>query len=105
MDSNGCYDPDQQCWVGLNEIPHPEIRLSAWPNPTNDELNLELDQSINEGRIEIVDMAGRVWQSRPWPANDSKMTLSTAMLPEGIYGIAFRQDGQVVVRRKVVVVR
>ena len=62
-------------------------RLSLFPNPTNDVLNIKLDVMIEKGELILMDISGRILESRSL-INETSLQLSMKDLENGIYLIS-----------------
>lgn len=59
------------------------IGFSAWPNPMNDQLILDLNEMENVNDITLYDMQGRLMQH--WQLAATQVSLDVAQLPAGSY--------------------
>lgn len=86
-----------------------EQDAAAWslsPNPTGDLLKVEVtDRPMEDGTVQLYSLiSGRLVQSAVLPES-GQVQVSLSMLPAGNYIAILRDKGQIVGRRKVVVVR
>ncbi|MGD1846328.1 MAG: T9SS type A sorting domain-containing protein, partial [Salibacteraceae bacterium] len=60
LDSNGCYDPNRNCWVGTEEYSEiPEGTLKMWPNPANDRMWISLPEQPMAGTLRFFSIKGQ----------------------------------------------
>lgn len=91
--------------IGVQD-PRSAVQLEAWPNPTEGQLALQvsLPADINQLRLRIVDLAGRLVRSESiaQPGSSQRLDLDLSALPAGIYQLEADADGQVARTRIVV---
>ena len=93
--------------VSTHEILEERNQVSAYPNPVDDYVNLEVDNPEGADiRVELYDAAGRpthVLFDQPaiYPGK-VKMSFSTHLLPPGQYLAVVKIDGKEVVSRQIV---
>ncbi len=83
---------------GLNESVLNGEELSVFPNPAKDVLNLSYTQNLTKGRIEILDLSGRI--IKEIPAIGQNWTIDLSVMPAGIYTIRLINDNAILARRK-----
>lgn len=73
--------------VTVKEVPASELQAIAFPNPTEDILNIDISNLPHgkEHRIRIVDSSGRLCLDRIIHGEGNLLTLDVATLPPGIY--------------------
>ncbi len=77
--------------VGLNEIPF-ALNLQYGPNPTSDELFVQIGGYCSDARLEVFDLRGtKVMQQ---PMNDVETTLNVKGLSDGLYILRFTAGQQ-----------
>lgn len=69
------------------------ISLQLYPNPTKDEINITLDQSIKIKQIDIFDQAGRKVETHT--LSSSTHTLSLNHLQKGVYTLKITTDNSI----------
>ena len=69
------------------------ISLQLYPNPTKDEINITLDQSIKIKQIDIFDQAGRKVETHTLLS--STHTLSLNHLQKGVYTLKITTDNSI----------
>lgn len=101
IDSLGC--DDQWCTVGIDENNHEDENvLSVYPNPNNGYFWIELSETINEGELQITDLAGKVIRKVIY-AGDSAVNVGG--LPNGVYLIQLISEDSLIDTKKVIVSR
>ncbi|MEN0047224.1 MAG: T9SS-dependent M36 family metallopeptidase [Bacteroidota bacterium] len=75
--------------------------LRAYPNPTNSELNVQLNLSA-EGNLRLIDMVGRTVFEVAVRDGRSSQTINVSDLPSGVYFLELRSEGAVQVEKIVV---
>jgi hypothetical protein len=107
-DGNGCANFDEEeIFVDIclgTEAARPQWTLQVWPNPTQGDFQVELagGDDPSELEIEVVDMAGRVvWSGGPMGGR-LRMVRGSG-LAQGVYVLALREGGKVVLRERLVV--
>lgn len=61
-----------------------QVNFNLYPNPASDHLNMELcDQNIKHGRVEIVDLTGKILYN--YHVDDLNKTINISNLSTGIY--------------------
>ena len=83
---NGCTTLSpvfQVVVIGINEIPSGAV--SVYPNPVNDQLNIELKDGIHISEITIKDIAGREVYSQKLALTPTKVVVSTTKFRSGTY--------------------
>jgi hypothetical protein len=83
---------------GLNESVLNGEEMSVFPNPAKDLIHVSYTQNVTKGRIEILDMSGRVLRSIP--AIGQNWTIDVSIFPSGIYTIRLISDNTIVSRKK-----
>lgn len=98
--SNACgssktktYAVTVNCRIGNDEVPaiNNSMELTAYPNPFNDKLNIQLTSDVNENvNIQVADIAGRIISKHLINAN-TVYSLGEH-LPGGIYFVTAKQN-------------
>ncbi len=93
------YHTVAQCigciYVGDEEVPLlQERQVTLQPNPTTDEVTVQIAPiPLQKGRVEVIDLNGRVLVSSRVPEAQSSITLSLASLSAGLYFVrVFESD-------------
>lgn len=76
--------------VGIHS--HEQIsRLMVYPNPTSDVVNVEIQEEVHVGELDLIDLSGRVLQSISVgaPTKSGKYQLALQSIPAGMYLIRF----------------
>ncbi len=78
---NGCM------YVGDHEVLLPaNLKVDIQPNPTAGNVTVQVSPSpLRQGRVEVVDLSGKVLASGQMPEAQLSVTLSLAHLPTGLY--------------------
>lgn len=82
--------------LGLEEID--QEKISVYPNPSSSTLQISGIQNYINGRLQIIDMSGRVMQTTQ--ITDVTMTLDIASLTKGMYMVQMR-SGEVTTHTKI----
>jgi len=88
--SLGVFDTayNHQAYVNIND-PHPVSSLKIYPNPVNDQLTIENQESVIK-EVRVYDILGRE-MNKSYP-NDLKTTINTNHLIEGIYILKIKTE-------------
>ena len=87
--------------VGLNESHHkPEI--SIFPNPANDQVNIEAE---NLDKMQLFDIHGKLVLSKSSGFRQNNNTLTVSHLPAGIYFIRLSVNNHIPFSEKLVIIR
>lgn len=81
------------CFVtGINETKDIENKIKLYPNPANDYLNIELKKNSNakEVQITIIDVCGKIVESKMFPIINQSVNINTGSLQAGIYLLQLR---------------
>lgn len=62
-------------------------KFSLYPNPTSQWVQLEMKKSHENLRVEVYNMAGKLWHQQLWPLSQNQMQLNLATFPSGMYYI------------------
>jgi len=69
---------------------------AVWPNPTHDEVNVDLGAPLAEpGLLTILTIDGRLVHTQPLPAGTQQATMRLAGQPDGLYFFQLQIDGKV----------
>lgn len=90
-----------QDFVTSTGVPELPLEARIFPNPAADKVWFEMDESVNNGRLEWYDTAGRLLWTRAFAGN--KLEVNCESLPSGIYQYRLLAAGRVK-RGKVAVV-
>lgn len=93
---NGCSDTsdcvDYSFFFGIEESTG--ILSSFHPNPTNDILNLELNQASQHLILEIVSVQGKLVKRIKLQDNETDLTLDLSFLTKGTYILKLNSEGK-----------
>lgn len=68
---------------------------SLSPNPVDQQITLTLESSLQkDARLEILDITGRLIQSRNWSAQNVQMSIHVADITNGVYLIRLQGQSQ-----------
>ena len=86
----------------------PEIsqkeRLSVFPNPARDNLNLEYDLTgVEDASFELVNLVGNVVYQKNLPSEKGTLELDLSKLKRGVYFYVLRNSQESMISRKLVV--
>ncbi len=68
--------------------------VSVFPNPTSDVVNIQLDENINEGSLQLFDQLGRLVMQERFGESEYLKTISLNQFPEGVYTINIISEDQ-----------
>ena len=85
--------------VGIDE--KEQLTASAYPNPANDVLNIDLSKIPSNGRIEIYNLLGKEVKSQPINGITNQVDVSN--LSDGLYFYNIRVDGDLRLTKKFIV--
>lgn len=88
------------CGLGVDENEN-EVNISAYPNPFNEQLTVEVDQ-YTSGTVALLDITGKEVLTSNIAGND--VTLNTAKLASGMYTVVIQTEDSTV-KKKVQLVR
>ena len=78
--------------TSVNEIPGVKMIVTAFPNPTNDYINLRVDGEYRDLRYIVLDMNGRMLKQGA--VENSPMTVPFNDLNTGVYFIRITKEGR-----------
>ncbi len=78
-----------------------DAAIQVYPNPTTDQLRIEVPQTVGEVSVRLYNVAGAQVQRQPFGGNASTI-LTTSGLPRGAYFLVIFEDDRPVARRRVV---
>jgi hypothetical protein len=85
---------------GINEVSNSNSGLNIFPNPANDKLNINLDQSIDQ--ITFTNSLGQEVMSTTMQDNNSKNSIHIKELNTGIYFVSFYSEGKKIAVKKLI---
>lgn len=88
--------------TGVNDISKTPV-LSAYPNPANNYVNIDVDAFDNNTYLKITDLLGATVKTLQ--VNSNHMKLSTTEFKEGIYFYSLVNNNKAIVTRRLVVTR
>jgi hypothetical protein len=92
--------------VGTHD-PSGEVQLSTYPNPTDDYVNIDIDNPQGKSfTVTVFDINGQplqvLFDGKPNYNGKASLSFSTKALPAGQYVVQVKMEGEVVVSRKIV---
>lgn len=88
--------------VGVNDPIAPlSGRLTAFPNPAQESMNLVWEGDETPDQVELLDLTGRTWVKETW----SNQQLDVRSLPAGIYLLRVLRDGAATQAIRVSIIR
>ncbi len=76
--------------------------LSVYPNPTSDVVNVKLNETINNGDLQIFDQLGRLILQDKIYKEETLKTIPVHQFPEGIYTIKIFSGNQIFTEKFIV---
>ena len=97
-DNNGCQNQDSidvefQTCASINKIDIKELDIKVFPNPTTNELKVELSESVNYAEVNILDMQGK-YTIKKQLVNGNKMNINLSHLRASTYCLEVKIQGQ-----------
>lgn len=83
--ADGCVDTLCTTTSLLDQLHRKSTLVDVYPNPTTDYLIFDLDERLDQVRVEIFDLNGRILQSQHMRPGISAMMLDMARVTSGIY--------------------
>jgi hypothetical protein len=77
--------------------------FSAFPNPADDQLFLQVPVLESAALVRLIDPSGRISQTLEVPAGASSISLETGFLPAGLYIVQYQAERQAPTTKLVVV--
>ncbi len=88
-------------WTSVNELGMNDTRVSVYPNPATDQLNVYTESSLKAGQLVIFDIIGRQQSSQPIDAHSQLTKVDISSLVPGIYMLRLQDEtGNVLTTRK-----
>jgi hypothetical protein len=86
--------------VGIREKASPKIDWLVYPNPANDEINIDLPNNFDLAQIQLIGLSGRVlWQS----TNPAQRKVNLYAYPQGIYILRIVDKRGVAAHKKIII--
>jgi hypothetical protein len=96
-DSTHCY------MVPVHETSAEPLTVQLYPNPTTGDMTVQIGPApLRSGRVEVVDVSGRLLAADNIPDRRETHTLSLARLPAGMYFVRIFENGALVWTGKIV---
>ncbi|MBI3133476.1 MAG: T9SS type A sorting domain-containing protein [Bacteroidetes bacterium] len=94
-DSVGCLVPGCQDFFGIDAPDQPQIKLSLYPNPTSQMLNIYFYDPTFSGNsaIQVFDMQGKLLREWPVSTNDITFMYDVSGLTTGMYVLKVVENG------------
>ena len=79
----------------VNEISQ-NIKMDVYPNPTSDNVNINISQIPEEGKLQLIDITGRILLSQDLNSltSGNEIELNTKDLSDGIYFIKLNRKNE-----------
>jgi len=71
--------------------------MSVYPNPTANNIHIQLDESIGDGVIYLYDLTGGVVQKQV--VSSSQITIEMSSLPKGTYTLQLQSEEQLITKK------
>ena len=91
IDFDGAFDYSD---IRVIEFTKAGIEISIYPNPTNDVVNIQLDENIIEGELQLYDQLGRLVLQDTIIKSEYLKTIKVSQFPNGVYTINIISDDQ-----------
>ena len=91
--------------VATHDIPG-EMKMTAYPNPTDDYVNINIDNPQGKSfTVTVFDINGQpvqvLFDGKPYYNGEASLSFSTKALPVGQYVVQVKMEGEVIASRKV----
>lgn len=91
FDTPSVTDESSPCFDALSTDEFAENSFSVFPNPSNGQINISMRASLGEGKVQIVDLNGRVVFSQE-STLEGTVSIDASGLAKGIYLIQVAND-------------
>jgi len=89
--------------LGVNTINgNSNSNIVVYPNPTNKEVNVQINQSLQNGEIDVMDMNGRIVSQQMNVKGNTKVNIDLSTIAKGIYILKVKDGSTEVSSQKVV---
>lgn len=78
------------------------VLFTIYPNPTKSILNIELNNSVSEGNIQLINTVGQVVSSQVLYPSGTRYTMDVRNLPKGIYLLNMQSENHIYSERIVI---
>ena len=96
IDYDGTFDYSQ---IKVIKFTKAGIDISIYPNPTSDIVNIQLDEKIDQGDLQLFDQLGRLVFQDSIINEEQLKTIQVSQYPEGVYTINIISADQRFVRK------
>ena len=73
--------------------------MKVYPNPASNLLQIDWNNTIDHGQLELLDVNGRQLITRSIPAGEQSSLISTDNLPEGLYMLRLQRGNLIKLER------
>ena len=96
----GAYLDQANLIIGINDYDRSNI-LTAYPNPANNELTLNLENinNFNNANLTIIDVQGRIVITKEISKNGQTYKVNISKLPKGIYTLKLNYNDKVITKK------
>lgn len=96
--NQGVQQPFELFVAGLSE--EGLISLNLYPNPTSDQLIIEIDETLKDLSLNLTDMNGKILISQPVQAKETILSLKE--LAVGSYNLMVQHDNEIIESFKII---
>ncbi len=82
-----------------------ETTLSLFPNPATTELNVVLNSSESNKRVDIIDLLGKQVYSRTVPSESANFKINTINFKPGVYFVSVKANNNSIKTEKIIITK
>ena len=95
------YDLSSDASIEKNE----SLSFNMFPNPANDQVKIAFDQFVNSGEVNIYNNMGQLVRSISINTQTNTVNVSTDQLPQGVYHVNMKLEGETITPQRLVIVK
>ncbi len=88
--------------MNINEKEYQNTKINIYPNPTTNNLTIDIKQKLNKGTISMYDAIGKLVLKKEELAGENTLDLNVSNYPRGIYFIEVRDNDLSIYSGKIV---
>ena len=86
----------------MTELPSGKFELLMYPNPADNSVMMQMNGSLESGRIDVVDVSGRIVKSVNVETGQSALQMDLSDLSPAVYVVRVNSGNKVVLLDKLV---